>query len=43
MGKQQILTTASEPLPKMPVFRPFSSFESKSYIKKLAQKVWTTL
>jgi hypothetical protein len=24
---------------KMPVFRPFMTFESKSYIKKLAQKV----
>ena len=43
MAKQAILTNASAPLPKMPVFRPFTTFESKSYIKKAALKVWASL
>jgi hypothetical protein len=35
------LTTPT--LPLTPIFRPFSAFQSKSYIKKTALKIWRTL
>jgi hypothetical protein len=43
MVKLTTLTTTSTPLPRHPIFKPFSTFESKSYIKKTAHKIWSAL
>jgi hypothetical protein len=43
MCKKPNLVIKDSQLANIPVFRPFSSFESKHYIKKMALKIKQTL
>jgi hypothetical protein len=43
MCKKPTLPLADSQLANLPVFKPFSAFETKHYIKKMAQRIKHTL
>lgn len=43
MCKKPTLPLADSQLAKLPVFKPYSAFETKHYIKKMAQRIKHTL
>lgn len=43
MAKQSDSAAVSVPLPKHPVFKPFSAFQAKSYLKQTAQRIRAAL
>ena len=43
MCKKPTLPLGNSALPNLPVFKPFSAFEAKHYIKKMAHRIKETL
>ncbi len=43
MCKKPTLPLGNSALPNLPLFKPFSAFEAKHYIKKMAHRIKQTL